>query len=614
MSLIVFAFDSPASIFEPDFAQRALLATLCVAVIGGALGATILLRDLPFFAHAIGTGAYPALVLGVAWGVSLALAAPIGALVFAVCLWLGTRQRRQRGAPGRDAQTGILVARALAVGAIATAILGSTETQLSLPPETLLFGSVLTVGPTALVTAAIAAVGALVASFLFGARWLAAGFDAGVAKQLGAGKLDLVLLMVVALAVAATLPVTGSLMAGALLVIPAATARMFTGRVVSLSLATLAISIFDGVVGIYLALAFDLPAGATIAVTAGTVFVAVAIGAVVVRSITSTAGRPARPAAAAMLATALLIAGCGTDDSAPSPASGELRVVATSTQVADIVRQVGGGAVDVSSLLKPGSDPHSYDPAPSDVANLADARVIFRSGGDIDQWLAPAIKAAGADRPPVDLSQAAVLISGSHEHSHEDGDQNNTESESENINAHWYLSPDNLKLAAQRVRDELIKANPTARETYRASADNYIQQIDEIDRALAKCSGNVPAADRVVASDHNDFEYLTAHYRIKLAALLRENGETEPSVRDLQDATEAARKAKARALLTSKGEGGRLAKQVARRLDVPLLELYGDSLKAEGQASTALGAISENARAIFEAVGDGAASCPDPRP
>ncbi|MBK5230930.1 MAG: metal ABC transporter permease, partial [Thermoleophilia bacterium] len=270
------ALDSPFTLFEPAFARRALLATLCVALIGGMLGTSIVLRDLPFFTHAVGAGAYPVVVVGAGWGMSLAVAAQLGALAFAGCLWLltlggGSDPRI------RDTRTGLLVAAALAGGAVLTTIFAHHGTRIFLTPEALLFGSVLTVDDLTLTYAAAMVVVSALLVYALGDRWLAAGFDRGAAPSLKVTGHDAALLLVVALAVAATLPLTGALMAGALLVVPAATARMFSQRAGALTLASLAIAVGEGLVGLYLALAFDLPAGATIAAVAGTGFVICAL-------------------------------------------------------------------------------------------------------------------------------------------------------------------------------------------------------------------------------------------------------------------------------------------------------------------------------------------------
>ena len=77
--------------------------------------------------------------------------------------------------------------------------------------------------------------------------------------------------------------------------------------------------------------------------------------------------------------------------------------MATTTQVADLVREVGGGRVSVDGMLRPGGDPHEYEPRPSDVAAVARADVVFRSGGEVDDWLGDVIDDAGGDAQVVSL-------------------------------------------------------------------------------------------------------------------------------------------------------------------------------------------------------------------
>src|SRR4051794_28119629 len=100
-----------------------------------------------------------------------------------------------------------------------------------------------------------------------------------------------------------------------------------------------------------------------------------------------------------LVALALLAAGCGADSSA----GGRVRVVATTTQAADLARNVGGDLVAVRGLLAANADPHEYEVRPHDVRALADADVVVRSGGDLDEWLDGAIDASGTDAPVLTL-------------------------------------------------------------------------------------------------------------------------------------------------------------------------------------------------------------------
>lgn len=590
------ALENPFDLLTPAFAQRALIAVLVLAAVSAAVGWAIVLRDLPFFAHAIGAGAYPVLVLGVIVGASIAVSALGGAVLFALVLaalaGIGRGVNRRADSGRRDTLIGLAVAAALAAGAVLAARAGSGHARLAVSPEALLFGSLLTVDGATLAVLAGVAAAVLVVAWFARDRWLAAGFDPAVAGQLASARSDFLLLACVALAAGTSLPVTGSLLAGALLIVPAATARMLTERAMRIPVYSFALAGFAGIAGLYLSLNFDLPTGAAIAAVAGGMFF-VAAG---IKAIASARGayRPAVSLAViAMLA--LAVTGCGSNDSAGGTAKSEtLAVAATTPQVADIVKQVGGDAVEVTTLLPPGADPHEYEPKPSTIAAISDAGVTFRSGGDIDAWLLPAVKAAGPETPPVDLSRAAVLIPGEAEGT---------------TNAHWYLDPQNVARAAQRVRDELIKADPSARETFRTNATEYLDQISSADAKLTACAKKIPAGDRNLMSGHDDFNYLANAFGLKIAAQIAASGEAEPSASELQKAVDSARAAKVRAVVASRGEVSQLDKQVAAKIGVPLLALYADSLTTGDDASTLLGAISYDVGRIADAVTDGNVKC-----
>ncbi len=95
---------------------------------------------------------------------------------------------------------------------------------------------------------------------------------------------------------------------------------------------------------------------------------------------------PRLPAALIILSATLVVAGCGAR---PDEAGGDrpVNAVATTTQVADLVRAVGGDQVSVTQILRPNSDPHDYEPRPSDARAIEGADVVFRSGGEVDAWM-----------------------------------------------------------------------------------------------------------------------------------------------------------------------------------------------------------------------------------
>src|SRR5918994_4023213 len=98
----------------------------------------------------------------------------------------------------------------------------------------------------------------------------------------------------------------------------------------------------------------------------------------------------------ALVASAGVMAACG-DDSDGSASDETVRVVATTTQLGDMARQIGGDRVSVDTILGAKADPHDYEPRPSDAQAIAEADVVLASGGEIDEWLEDLVEQAGGE-------------------------------------------------------------------------------------------------------------------------------------------------------------------------------------------------------------------------
>ncbi|MDX6609668.1 MAG: hypothetical protein QOF85_1593 [Solirubrobacterales bacterium] len=252
--------------FQLPFVQRGLLEILILAVPAGLLGTWIVLRGLAFFSHAVGTAAFPGLVLADGLG----FAAPLGAFGAAVVFTVGSSLLGRREEEANDSAVAIVLVGCLATGTIlASDVFGSGANI-----ETLLFGSLLLVDSGDIALASLAAGLTLIASLLLGHRWLAVGFDpAGDGPFKGRSRVfDTALLGLIALAITAALSIVGALLVTALFVVPALTARLFFERMLSLQLASVALVAAEGAVGLWLSVKTDAPPGATIAVVAGAVF------------------------------------------------------------------------------------------------------------------------------------------------------------------------------------------------------------------------------------------------------------------------------------------------------------------------------------------------------
>jgi ABC-type Mn2+/Zn2+ transport system permease subunit len=264
--------------FDLPFVQRGVVEIVLLAFGSGILGTWIVLRGLSFYAHAVGTAAFPGLVLADGLGFSPLL----GALATAGIVAVGVTILANRGRAEYDSATALVLVGALAAGVILASDVFHSQGSV----ERLLFGSLLLVDSTDQIVAAVVGVLTIVVGALLGRRWLASGFDRDSARALGARSPlpDLLLLALVAASAVAALDAIGALLATALLVVPAATTRLLIDRLRTWQIATVLLVMAEGIFGLYLSVQTNAPPGATIAVVGGIVFGVVAAARLVVRT------------------------------------------------------------------------------------------------------------------------------------------------------------------------------------------------------------------------------------------------------------------------------------------------------------------------------------------
>lgn len=256
---------------DAPYLQRALLAGLALAVPLGLLGCWVVLRELAFFSHAVGVATFPGLVAGIALPALGPFAgALLVALGFAGAVSAAEADHRLRG----GAVTGLALAVALAAGAVALTALGAGAA----PVERLLFGSLLAISAVDVARCVAAGLVSVAVLALLGRRLAATTFDPDWAAPAGGGerRVAAALLVLVSIVVVCALPAVGSLLVSALLVVPAATARLLTERLGPLLAWAVGLCAAETVVGILVARALDLPPGAAVAALAGAVFALVA--------------------------------------------------------------------------------------------------------------------------------------------------------------------------------------------------------------------------------------------------------------------------------------------------------------------------------------------------
>lgn len=577
--------------FQLPFVQRGLLEILILAVPAGLLGTWIVLRGLAFLSHAVGTAAFPGLVLADGLG----FAAPLGAFGAALVFSAGSSLLGRREEEATDSAVAIVLVGCLAAGTIlASDVFGSGANV-----ETLLFGSLLLVDGGDLALAGVAAGLTLLASLLLGQRWLATGFDPAPGAPAATGRLDLALFGLIALAIVAALSVVGALLVTALFVVPALTARLFAERMLSWQLASVALVALEGTVGLWLSVKTDAPPGATIAVVAGAVF-AIAAGARALAR--ARRGAPAF-AAVALTALALLLAGCG----ASSSDNGQLQVVATTTQIGDFAREVGGDAISVDQILQPNTDPHEYEPRPSDVAGAADADLVFVSGDGLDEWIGQVVSDSGSEADVVDLG--AVVP--------ERRPGESSGAEAPRYDPHWWHDPRNAEAAVAEIERRLAAADPTHRRVFERNARAYLGELRDLDAGIRRCVDSVPAGRRKLVTDHDAFGYFADRYGIEVvgAVIPSQATQAQPSAKDLSALAKLIERERVEAIFPESSLSADVAEAIADQTGASAdYSLFGDTLGPEGSGgATYLRMEAANANAMVRGFTAGRRGCQPPR-
>ena len=574
--------ESLTAPFELPYVQRGMGEILLLAAGAGVLGCWVVLRGLSFYSHAVGTAAFPGLVLAE----GLSFAAPLGALLaaaaFAVLVTaLGGRERI-----GPDVATALGLAGMLAFGVI----LASDVFESGPGVESLLFGSLLLVEPRDLALAATASAAAVAASLACGRAWLASGFDPATAGALGVRSraFDAALLALVALIVIAALSALGALLVGALVVVPAATVRLWTSRLPSWQAVTVALVALEGTAGLWLSVQLNAPPGATIATLSGAVFIAAAMA--------RAAGprhRRVTAVAVAGAALALVPVACGSDTDSDRP-----RVVATTTQLGDWLRELAGERFDVHQILRPNTDPHDYEPRPDDVQALARADLILRSGGDLDHWVRGAADDAGADADIVDIGAGLAT----------------RRAESGEPDPHWWHDPRNAELAVERTGEALVRLAPQDATPVARAQARYVRALRRLNANVAACIAAVPHAQRKLVTDHDALGYFAARYDIDVVgtAIPARTTLAQPSAGELASLVDTIEREHVRAVFPESSVNSKVADTLARETGATAgYELYGDTLGPSGSSGeTYLKMEMANTDAIVRGFTGGERGCP----
>ena len=275
-------------------------------------------------------------------------------------------------------------------------------------------------------------------------------------------------------------------------------------------------------------------------------------------------------ALAMLIVVAALAAACQASGGTPGPAAvgAKLAVVTTTTVFGDLVANVGGDLVQVTSLVPRHADVHTFDPKPADVRAVAGAGLLVMNGLGLDDWLEKTITNASATGTPlvklgVDLPGVDLLP----------GEDPGTQ------NPHLWMAVPYAMLYVDRIAAALEAADPANRAAYDHQATAYKARLQALDTKIREEIGTIPAAERKLVTFHDAFPYFTRAYGIELVGVAVQAPGQDPSAGEIADLIDAIKAAKVKAIFSENQFPTRLVDQIAAQTGATVVaDLYDDAL------------------------------------
>jgi manganese/iron transport system substrate-binding protein len=290
----------------------------------------------------------------------------------------------------------------------------------------------------------------------------------------------------------------------------------------------------------------------------------------------------------------MAVFGCTESKSQPQ-ADGKPQVVATSTIIANLTEDIGGEEIHVTGILKPGADPHVYEPVPADSRVLEKADLILYNGYNLEPGLIKLMNAAGGKVQKLAVGEVVKPLQ---------LDKGKGEIVPD---PHVWGDAENVILMVNSIRDGLIKLSPEDQEKFMQNAAKLTNELTQLDTWIKQQIATIPPDKRKLVTTHDAFQYYGRGYGITIAGtLIGISTEEQPSAQTVQRLVESIKKIGVPAIFAETTINPTLIKTVAQEAGVKLApnKLYSDSIGAKGSdGDTYIKMMEANTRSIVEALG-----------
>ncbi|WP_074380949.1 metal ABC transporter solute-binding protein, Zn/Mn family [Bartonella doshiae] len=280
-------------------------------------------------------------------------------------------------------------------------------------------------------------------------------------------------------------------------------------------------------------------------------------------------------------------------------AHNKIRVVASFSILADLVKNVGGDSISISTFVGPNASIHIYEPTPRDVQALKNAHIIFINGLHLEGFIDRLITASGTKALLVEVSANIPPLNIQHQ-KHSAQEHNHYS----DIDPHAWQTIPNVEIYVKNIATAFCKIDQQSCVKYNRNSSAYIQKLKIAQETLKTKIATIPKDKRVIITSHDAFSYFAKEYGFTMLAPQSASTETEATAADVAKLIKQIKTNKAAALFVENISNPRLIKQISRETGLKIGgTLYSDALSNEnGPAATYLDMMEHNIKTIIDAI------------
>ena len=275
----------------------------------------------------------------------------------------------------------------------------------------------------------------------------------------------------------------------------------------------------------------------------------------------------------------------------PTSSSEAPVVLASTTFLTDITRNIAGDRVKVESLLPIGADPHSYQPTPQDVAKIEQSKLLIINGAEYEHFLESLLENAGGERNIIEASSGLRL---------------RTDAESEQgVDPHLWLDPNNVIIYVENIREGLTHFDPDGAAIYQSNADAYVAKLEALDAWIDEQVSQIPPERRLLVTNHEALGYFAERYGFTVigAVVPSVSSDASTSAGQMAELIEQIKSSGTPAIFLDEVENPALAEQIADETGVQVVaDLHLESLTNGPPAATYIDMMKHNVTQILNAL------------